>query len=117
MNTSARHLPLRHAAQRGFTMIEVLIGLLIAMIGVVIMMEVLITSEQRARTTTTGNDATSGGAIMMHMLQHDLVQAGYGINSTGLLGCTLTLPNGKKVPLAPVAIFNAADTSTVVPAG
>lgn len=90
--------------QRGFSLVEILIGMLIAMIGVVIMMEVLLTSDQRTRTTTTGNDALSSGAVMMHMMQRDLVQAGYGINSMSLLGCNLTLPNAKVIPLAPVVI-------------
>lgn len=104
--------------QRGFSLVEILIGMLIAMVGVVIMMEVLLTSEQRTRTTTTGNDALSSGAVMMHMLQRDLVQAGYGINSMNVLGCNLTLPNGKVMALAPVtinpapALVAAGDAST-----
>ena len=114
MSTSARPLLQR---QRGFSLIEVLIGLLIAMIGVVIMMEVLITSEQRTRTTSGGNEAMSSGAVMLHLMQRDLLQAGYGINSLGILGCNLALPNGKVVPLAPVVIYAAGNTSTVVPAG
>ncbi len=90
--------------QRGFSLIEVLIGMLIAMIGVVIMMEVLLTSEDRTRTGTGGNEALSNGAVMMHMMQRDLVQAGYGINAMTLLGCNLTLPNTKVITLAPVVI-------------
>jgi type IV pilus assembly protein PilW len=111
------HLRSSSRAEHGFSLIEVLVGLLIAMIGVVIMMEVLITSEQRTRTTSGGNDATSSGAIMLHLLQRDLLQAGYGINSLGLLGCNLALPNGKVVPMAPVVIYKDSDTSTVVPPG
>lgn len=103
--------------QRGFSLIEVLIGLLIAMIGVVIMMEVLMTAEERNRTTSTGNEAMSNGAVMMYMLQRDLVQAGYGINARSLLGCNTTLPAhggipAQTVPLAPVVIN---PPSSVVP--
>ena len=98
--------------QRGFSLIEVLIGLLIAMIGVVIMMQVLITAEERNRTTSTGNEALSNGAVMMHMLQRDLVQAGYGINALPLMGCSLTLPSGNTIPLAPVVVNPA---SSVIP--
>jgi type IV pilus assembly protein PilW len=105
--------------QRGFSLIEVLIGLLIAMVAVVIMMEVLITSEQRTRTTAGGNEAMSTGAVMLHLMQRDLVQSGYGINTAKLLGCNMTLPapSAKTVPLAPVVIYKSGDTSTVVPAG
>ncbi|MDE2607448.1 MAG: PilW family protein [Burkholderiales bacterium] len=108
-----RHRAAR-ARQQGFSLIEILIGLLIAMIGVVIMMEVLITSEARTRTTTSGTDAMSSGAVMLHMLQADLKQAGYGINSLGLLGCSVTLPIGAAVPLAPVVVN---PPTALVPAG
>lgn len=100
--------------QGGMSLVEVLIGMLIAMVGVIIMMEVLLTSEQRTRTTGSGNDALGSGAVMLHMMQRDLVQAGYGINSIGILGCNLTLPNGAVVPLAPVVINPPA---ALIPAG
>jgi type IV pilus assembly protein PilW len=101
-------------SQRGFSLIEILVGLLIAMIAVVIMMEVLITSEQRSRTTNSGNDAISAGAVTLHMLMTDLKQAGYGFNNSSTLGCNVILPTGATVPLAPVVINPA---TTVVPAG
>jgi type IV pilus assembly protein PilW len=110
-------------SERGFSLVEIMVGLVIAMVAVIIMMEVLITSEQRTRTTNAGNDAMSTGAVMMHMMQRDLIQAGYGINSMGLLGCNLKLPAGTTtvpVPLAPVSInpalagLPAADANTDV---
>jgi type IV pilus assembly protein PilW len=100
--------------QRGISLIEILVGMVIAMVGVIIMMEVLLGADQRTRTSNAGNDATSTGAVMLHMVKRDLVQAGYGINTQGLLGCNLTLPNGKVIPLAPVVINPAA---ALVPAG
>jgi type IV pilus assembly protein PilW len=106
MNTP-RHPPCArrcHRRQAGFTLVEILVGVVIAMMGVAIMAEVLLTSEQRARTTTAGNDALSSGAVMMHLMQRDVVQAGYGINAQSLLGCNVTLPSGAVVPLAPVVI-------------
>jgi type IV pilus assembly protein PilW len=101
--------------QAGFSMVEILIGLVIAMIGVAIMMEVLLTSEQRSRTTSSGNEALSSGAVMLHMMQRDLVQAGFGLNAPRLLsGCTVVMPTGAAVPLAPVVINPPA---ALVPAG
>ncbi|MDB5958649.1 PilW family protein [Ramlibacter sp.] len=99
---------------RGFSLIEIMVGLVIAMIGVIIMMEVLITSEQRTRTTNAGNEATSGGAVMLHMLTTDLKQAGYGFNNATTLGCSITVPTGAVVPLAPVVINPA---TSLIPAG
>jgi type IV pilus assembly protein PilW len=100
--------------QRGFSLMEVLVGMLIAMVGVVIMMEVLLTSEQRTRTTGTGNDALSSGAIILHMMKKDLVQAGYGLNSQNIIGCNVVVPTGAAVPLAPVVIN---PPTALVPAG
>jgi type IV pilus assembly protein PilW len=104
----------RSTGQAGFSLVEILVGVAIAMIGVAIMMEVLLTSDQRTRTTTTGNDALSTGAVMMHLMQRDLLQAGYGINSTNLLGCNLVLPTTgtDAIQLAPYTI-----NSPVIPAG
>lgn len=108
-------MPLRRRAfQQGLSLIEVLVGMLIAMIGVVIMMEVLMTSEERNRTTSAGNDATSSGAIMLYMIQRDIAQSGYGFNTSRLLGCSVTLPTGATIPLAPVVINPPV---ALVPAG
>lgn len=102
----------RHS--RGFSVIEIMVGMVIALVGVVIMATVLINSEERNRTTSSGNDAFSSGAIMMHMLQKDLQQAGYGLNTLNLLNCDLTLPSGATVPMAPVIVN---PPTSVVPAG
>jgi type IV pilus assembly protein PilW len=107
------HRPARRHA-RGFSLIEIMVGLVIAMIGVVIMMEVLITSEQRTRTSNAGNDAMSGGAVMLHMLMTDLKQAGYGFNNATTLGCSVTMPTGAPVPLVPVMIN---PPTSLIPAG
>jgi type IV pilus assembly protein PilW len=108
-------LPAPPRRQAGFSMVEILVGLAIAMIGVAIMMEVLLTSEQRSRTTSSGNEAFSTGAVMLHMMQRDLVQGGYGINAQRLLeGCAVTVPTGAAVPLAPVRINPPV---ALVPAG
>jgi type IV pilus assembly protein PilW len=99
----------RLKASAGFSLIEIMVGIAIAMVGVLIMLEVLITSERQTTTTGSGNDAMSNAAVTINMLEHDLMQAGYGvstvINSAGMLGCKLTLPiTGKVVTVAPVAI-------------
>ena len=99
---------------RGFSLIEIMVGLVIAMVGVVIMMEVLLSSEERSRTTGSANDALSTGAVTLHLLGRDLQQAGFAINATSLLNCSLALPSGATVTLAPITVN--PDVS-IVPAG
>ncbi len=106
--TAAPHAPSRR--QGGFSLVELLVGVLIAMVGVLIMTQTLLNSEERNRTTTSGTEALSNGAVMLHLLTRDLSQGGYGLNATRLLGCNLTLPGGAVVPLAPVLILPAAST-------
>jgi type IV pilus assembly protein PilW len=112
--TARRQRPSARPRAGGFSLIEIMVGLVIAMIGVIIMTEALLNSEERSRTTGSGNDAFSNGAIMMQSLQRDLQQGGYGINSLKLLGCNVTTPSGDAVPMSPVVINPAV---TLVPAG
>jgi type IV pilus assembly protein PilW len=96
----------------GFSLIEILVGLGIGMIGIIVIMQVFSVSEGQRRTTSTGGDAQTAGAIALHTLSRNLRQGGYGIASFNLLGCTITLPNGTVVPAAPVTVNPAG-----IPAG
>lgn len=97
----------------GFTLVEIMVGMLLGMFGVIIMMQVFALSEERKRITTSGGDATSEGVMAVYALQRDIRQAGYGFTALGMLGCTVSI-NGVNFPLAPVTINPA---TTVVPAG
>lgn len=88
----------------GFTLVEILVGMAMALIGVVIMMQVTTAFEGQKRTTTGGDDAQNTGAIALYQLQRELRLAGYGIASPSLLGCALTLPNATTVTLLPATI-------------
>lgn len=115
-------LPLRRRA--GFSLVEIMVGLVIGMLAIIVMLQVFALSEGRKRTTTGGGDAQSNGAIMLYRLQHDISQAGYGLTSIRLFNCSATwaVASGATiataVPLAPVtinppvAIIPAGDTNT-----
>jgi type IV pilus assembly protein PilW len=69
------------------------------------------------RTTTSGGDAQTTGAIALSMLLYDLRQAGQGLATANTLGCSLTLPGGHTIAnLGPVVINStsvaAGDTNT-----
>lgn len=114
MNTLRPSAPGARHRSAGFSLVELLVAILIGMVGVLIMANVLLSSSERNRTTSGGNEAMSNGAVMLHMIQRDLTQAGYGVNEIRLLGCSMTLPSGVTVPIAPVVIN---PPTSLVPAG
>lgn len=101
--------------QSGFSLVEIMVGLLIGMLGIIVMMQVYSTAEERKRTTTAGSDAQNTAIIALDMLQRDITRSGLGFANRELLNnCTIQLPNGGPIPLAPVIINPAAG---VIPAG
>lgn len=95
--------------QRGFSLVELMVGVAVALVAVVVIMQVFQLSEGRRRTTTGGDDAQASGLIAATMLQRDLRQAGQGITHADLLGCALTLPSGRVVNNLSGVTVNAAD--------
>lgn len=111
------HAPAPHP-QRGFSLVEVMVGLAIGMATVVIMMQMLLNSESMKRNATGGNDAQMNGTLALYTLERDIRASGYGISAFNILGCKLSYKTGDgatvTVPLAPTTIN--PDT-TIVPAG
>jgi len=69
----------RNHPQHGFTMIELLVGMVIAMLATVIIMQVYETFEGQKRTTTGGADAQTNGSVALYNIQRDVAGAGYGL--------------------------------------
>jgi type IV pilus assembly protein PilW len=79
-----------HRHQRGFSLIEIMIGLLIGMISVSIVLQVFSKSEASKRITSGGDDAQVNALLALHTLERDMRQAGAGISAFGILGCSLS---------------------------
>jgi len=103
--------------ERGLSLVEILVGVLIAMIGIVVIFSVLAVAEARKRTTTAGSDAQTAGAIALFSLERDLKQAGYGFGTFGTknpINCTVDAYDALRpapdfdFPLAPVTITQGA---------
>jgi len=115
---SAARRPTGHSpnGQRGMGLIEILVGVLIGMIGIVVIFQVLQISEERKRTTGAGSDAQITGTIGMYGLSRDLALAGYGfgVAASAYMGCNVSAyDSARSTPnfafnLAPVVITNGA---------
>jgi len=111
---------------RGMSLIEILVGVVIGLLGILVIFQVLAVSEDRKRTTVHGSDAQSAGAIALYQLQREVQLGGYGFAGahTKQIGCLVrawdTSPPGKSIDfrLFPVEIVQgaagASDTLRVV---
>jgi Tfp pilus assembly protein PilW len=67
--------------QAGFSLIDVLVGMLLSLIGTLVIFQVFSVSEGIKRTSTSGGDAQQSGAMALYALERALKEAGYGINA------------------------------------
>lgn len=77
----------RISRNRGLTLIEVMIGMVIGLIGIIIITQVYLVNENYKRSTTGAGGAQVNGAIALYTLERDLRMAGYGIANSDALGC------------------------------
>lgn len=65
--------------QRGFTLVELLVGLTVGLITLLVLTQLLQSFEGQKRTSTGGNDAQTNGAFALYMLDREIRMAGYGV--------------------------------------
>jgi type IV pilus assembly protein PilW len=97
----------------GFTIVEIMVGMVIGIIGMIIIMQIFSFVEGQKRTTTGTGDAQTAGVAAMFTLQREIRLGGYGFNSLNVLGCQLDLGGGKVLPTLAHVIINPAG----IPAG
>lgn len=105
----------------GFSLVEIMVGMVIGLISTIIVMQVFATFEGQKRTSTSGSDAQTNGGIALYTIERDVRMAGYGFADA--IGCPLNRSfNGvalASLPLMPVTIGNGAgsngsDTLTIL---
>lgn len=96
---------------RGFGLVEVMVGMVIGLISTLIVMQVFATFEGQKRTSTSGSDAQTNGGISLYAIERDMRMAGYGFADAA--GCSLRRSFGgaellPQLLLAPVTIVDGA---------
>lgn len=111
--------------QHGFSLVEILVGIVIGMVGLLVIFKTVAIWDNHTRSTVSGGDAQVAGTLALFNLERDIKQAGMGFGraASGVMGCTVTgvdTATGRNLsfPLRPVEItVNAAggpDTLTVL---
>lgn len=75
--------------QHGFSLIELLVALVIAMIGTLAIMQVYIRGEAGKRATGSLGEAQSGAMVALYQLEREMQRAGYAFLSMETLGCNI----------------------------
>ena len=105
-----------HRPQRGFSLLEMMVAIVIGMFSVLVIVQVLSGTATSRRIAVGGGDAQLNGVAAMRTLQLEIEHAGLGLQSFNISGCSLTFATGGTAvtlpSLAPVTI-----NSTMVPAG
>jgi type IV pilus assembly protein PilW len=118
LNLSGRHTMkknpdnLRIKAHAGFSLVDVMVGMVIALLGVIIMFQVFGVSESVKRTTTSGGDAIQNGASALFAMERSIKSAGYGIFASNNVSPLPSDPVTFPVLITPGAA-NESDTITI----
>lgn len=93
---------------RGFSLVELLVAMAIALLGSLVIMQVFVNSEAGRRATGSLADSQTNALLGLFAIERDLQQAGLGFTSTRSLGCRVRSSGSfNNKPLMPVAIVPA----------
>jgi type IV pilus assembly protein PilW len=105
---------------RGFGLIEILVGLVVGLVTMIVIMQVGSVFEGQKRAITSGGDAQTNGALAMYMMEREVRTAGNGMTE----GVPLQFPPlaGCSTQIFDTAAFlapnnNPAATSTLINGG
>lgn len=83
--------------QKGFGLVELMVGLVIGLLATLVIMQVFAVFEGQKRTTTGTSDAQTSGSVALYSLQRDVQLAGFGLplydRNNMPLTCTVVSPD------------------------
>ena len=115
---SSTSSPRLRARNRGFGIVEIMVGVVLGLVALLIIYQALALSEGYRRTTTAGGDAQSTGLIASYLLSQDLGNAGNTLadSSQDLMTCDVEATFAANLRPIPVLIQDggADDVSDTV---
>jgi type IV pilus assembly protein PilW len=78
---------LNRIGQRGMSLVEIMVGVVIGLIGMVAIMQIYLDNEKFKRNTLGAGSAQINGAIALYSLERDVLSAGYNVADSRILGC------------------------------
>jgi type IV pilus assembly protein PilW len=96
---------------KGFSLVEIMVGLAIGMIATLVIMQVFSTFQSQQRRTSGNADAQTSGGLAMYMIQREVQLGGFGLpvfdtTNPALLCNTVTDPAGSALDISPVSIID-----------
>ena len=101
-------LPASHT-QAGFTLVEIMVGLVIGMLVSIVIVQVLSTFDAQKNTTTGTADAQTNGSIALFSMGRDIQQAGFAllpVTDSPLECTTITFGGTGITSISPITIVN-----------
>lgn len=89
------------ANQAGFSLVEIMVGLVIGLLATLVIMQVMTSFEAQKSVTTGSSDAQTNGGIALFTIESELQNAGFPLmpEIKSPLSCTtLTIPNPANAP-------------------
>jgi type IV pilus assembly protein PilW len=102
------------AAARGMSLVELMVGVAIGLIGLLVIFKTVAIWDSHTRTTTSGGDADTAGTLALFNLERDIKIAGMGIGTADVtaMNCNVTGTDsdGRAInfPLRPIEIIPGA---------
>ena len=102
---NVRHPNYLQRHQRGFSLVEILVGIAIGMVGLLVIFKTVSIWDSHTRTTVAGGDAQVAGTLAMFNLERDIKLAGMGFGEAPapVMGCSVV--GTVNFPLYPVQII------------
>lgn len=108
-------LPATPRSQRGISLIEILVGVAIGLIGVLAIFQTVAIWDRHTQTTSSGGDAQVAGTLALFNIERDFKQSGHGFGEAPLpvMGCNVnafdnTGRGNFSFPLRPIDIVVGA---------